>query len=100
MTFRLILSPLAEQQLLDLELDEDKRDLAKLRRVRKCLGLLETNPRHPGLQTHEYASLAGENGEKVWEAYVENKTPAAWRVFFHYGPEKGEITIVAITPHP
>jgi len=98
--FSLIIQPEAERQLHDLEFDEDKADLVKLRKVRKCLGLLETNPRHPGLQTHEYNSLEGANGEKVWEAYVENKTFSAWRVFWHYGPGKDVITILAITPHP
>lgn len=44
--------------------------------------------------------MRGENGEKVWEAYAENKTPSAWRVFWHYGAGGNEITIVAITPHP
>ncbi len=26
--------------------------------------------------------------------------PAAYRVFFYYGPKRGEITVFAITPHP
>lgn len=95
MPFRLEFTRRAEEALHDLELDKDK-----LKKVRKCLGLLENNPRHPGLNTHPYESVQGENGEKVFEAYVENKTPAAWRVFWHYGPGKGVITIVAITAHP
>lgn len=53
-----------------------------------------------GLQTPEYRSVAGAQGEKVFEAYAENKTPAAFRIFWHYGPEPGDITIIAITPHP
>ena len=100
MPFALIFQPEAEGQLHDLEFDENKRDLVKLRKVRKCLGFLETNPKHPSLETHEYSSFQGVRGEKVWEAYVENKTSSAWRVFWHYGPGKGVITIVAITPHP
>jgi hypothetical protein len=56
--------------------------------------------RHRSLQTHEYTDMKGENGEKVWEAYAQNNTSGAYRIFFHYGPEKGEITIIAITPHP
>jgi len=64
------------------------------------LGLLQTNPRHPGLKTHEYTTLKGPNDEKVFEAYAENKTPAAFRIFWYYGPKKSEITIVAITSHP
>jgi hypothetical protein len=98
--FRLELAPRAAQELHDLEHHKDRKDLAKLKRVRNCLGLLERNPKHPSLKTHEYSSITGANGEKVWEAYVENNTPAAWRVFWHYGPPKTVITVVAITPHP
>lgn len=45
------------------------------KQVLKTLGLLELNTRHPGLHTHEYDSLHGANGERVWEAYAQNKTP-------------------------
>ena len=68
--------------------------------VRKCLGFLETNLRHPSLNTHEFRSLIGPNGEKVFEAYAQHKTPGAYRVFWYYGPKRGMITIIAITPHP
>jgi hypothetical protein len=72
----------------------------RLKAVRKTLGLLETNPRHPGLNTHKYSDIAGPNGEDVFEAYAENNTPGAYRVFWIYGPGKDAITIIAITPHP
>ena len=74
---------------------------------RKTLGLLETNLRHPSLQTHRFHSLHGPQGEEVFEAYAQNRTPGAYRVFFYYGPDRVEgrkrfsvLTIVAITPHP
>lgn len=81
-------------------LEEDKGLEKRLKAVRKALGYLETNPRHTGLNTHEFSSLRGANGEKLFEAYAENRTPAAYRIFWHYGPGKDVITIVAITPHP
>jgi len=62
--------------------------------------LLQTNRKHPSLHTHKYESLKGKNGEEVFEAYAENKTPAAYRIFWHYGPGQGVMTILAITPHP
>lgn len=34
----------------------------------------------------------------VFEAYAENETPAAYRLFWYYGPEEKEITIYSITP--
>lgn len=100
MPFRLVLTPRAKNDLNRLGPSSDSGDPVKLKKVRKCLGLLESNPRHPGLETHEFSSLKGSGGEKVFEAYVENNTPSAWRVFWHYGPGPGEITILAITAHP
>jgi hypothetical protein len=72
------------------------------KQVKKTVELLKQNPRHPGLETHAYSSMANpvRPGEKVWEAYAQNNTPGAYRVFWVYGPEKSEITIIAITPHP
>ena len=92
-------------QLRELQANPAKKGLYK--QVLKTLGLLETNVRHPGLSTHEYDSLAGARGERVWEAYAQNQTPGAYRVFFHYGPDEtvGKkripvLTVVAIVPHP
>jgi len=72
----------------------------RFKAVRKALGFLETNPRHPGLNTHKFTSLSGPNGEEIFEAYAENNTPCAYRIFWYYGPSKKQITILAITPHP
>ena len=77
-----------------------KQDPKKYKKVLKTLGLMETNLRHPGLKTHKYDSLEGPNGEEVFEAYVENRTPGAFRVFWFYGPNQKELTVLAITPHP
>jgi hypothetical protein len=75
-------------------LGRDRALAKRLKAVQKSLGLLERGgPRHPSLQTHPFASRTGPNGEKVFEAYAENRTPAAYRIFFCYGPDKDEITI-------
>jgi len=100
LNFKISLTDTAKDQLRELEFGPSKSDLVKLKKVRKCLGYLQTNPRHPGLEAHEFSSMSGNKGEKVWEAYAENKTPTAWRVFWHYGPGKDEITILTITQHP
>ena len=68
--------------------------------VKKTIELLAKNPRHKSLQTHQYFSLKGPNGEKVLEAYAEQKTSAAYRVFWFYGLSRGRITVFAITPDP
>ncbi len=81
-------------------LAENASRLKRFKAVRKALGYLETNPSHPGLNTHKYSALVGPDGKEIIEAYAENKTPAAYRIFWFYGPGKKEITIIAITPHP
>lgn len=81
-------------------LKSDAPQKARYKAIKKTIGFLAMNPRHNSLQTHEYMSLRGPNREKVFEAYVQQKTPAAYRVFWYYGPSKGIITILAITPHP
>lgn len=90
-----------DQASLDLDALENNPALSKrLKSVHKALGYLQSNPRHPGLSTHKYTSLAGPSGEDVFEAYAGNNTPGAYRSFWLYGPGKDVITIIAITPHP
>ena len=97
-SFQILVTPQAKADLAALA--KDKAAAKHLKSVQKALGLLETNLRHPSLQTHEYEALKGPNGEKVYEAYAENKTPAAYRIFWHYGPERGTISVLTITAHP
>ncbi len=96
--FDILLTDEAKNQLNILKID---RGLSKrYKAVKKALQFLSQNPRHPGLRTHEFTTLKGPKGEKVFEAYAEQATPAAYRVFWYYGPKENQITIVAITPHP
>jgi hypothetical protein len=89
------------------ELEASAAKSGELKQVRKTLGLLETNLRHPSLQTHRFHSLHGPKGEEVFEAYAQNRTSGAFRIFFYYGPDRVEgkkrfpvLTIIAITSHP
>ncbi len=66
----------------------------------KTLHFLAQNPRHPSLNTHEIDVLSKKFDVKVFEAYLENNTPGARRLFWAYGPNKGEITILAVERHP
>lgn len=85
---------------------KDKKKSSKqeglFKQVHKTLDLLRNNPKHPGLKTHEYTSIENpyDKKQKVFEAYAQNQTSSAYRVFWCYGPGKKEITIIAITPHP
>ncbi len=98
-------TPTADAQLTALENSPSSAPL--LAQVRKALAYLEIDPSHPSLHTHEFTSLSGVNGEKVFEAYAQNNTPGAYRIFWHYGPDEIQgkkrvpvITIIAITRHP
>jgi hypothetical protein len=72
------------------------------KQVEKCVRLLLENPRHPGPKTQEYDSIENPYDPKaqVFEAYVQHRTPGAYGLFWCYGPNAGELTIIAITLHP
>ena len=78
----------------------NKDEVKLYNKLGKAMKLISQNPRHPGLETHEISSLSKRYGEKVWQSYLENKTPAAGRLFWSYGPERGDITIIGVEPHP
>ena len=96
--FELIFTPQADSDLKEIENDPSENNVLKA--VRKTLGLMETNLRHPSLNTHEFTLLKGPNGEKVFEAYAQQRTPSAYRIFWYYGSRSKQITVVAVTPHP
>lgn len=98
MTFRLNISKEAKQQLVTLKFNPHLEK--RLKAVSNALKKLQENPRHPGLNVHLIDNILGPNGEKIWEAYAENNTPGAYRIFFYYGPERQMINIVSILPHP
>ena len=98
MKFRLVFTETAKGSLKELKHDKSRKKRYKA--VGKTLKFLSENPRHPSLQTHKYFSITGPGGEVIFEAYAEQNTPAAYRVFFFYGPKERSITIIAVTPHP
>jgi hypothetical protein len=78
----------------------DKEEQKFYRKLVKALRHLSENPRHNSLASHEIDDLTRKYGIKIFQSYLESKTPAAGRVFWAYGPDKGDITILAIEPHP
>lgn len=65
-----------------------------------ALKKLAEDPAYPGLQTHEIPPLSKRYGIKVWQSYLENKTSHAMRMYWVYGPDQQEITIIGLEPHP
>lgn len=105
MIFSLRFTSEAKRQLGEIQKDPHRSALCK--QVFKALAYLESNPRHPGLRTHLYQSIKGIHGEKVFESYVQNHTPGAYRIFWQYGfdinsksQKISAIIVIAITPHP
>jgi len=72
----------------------------RFKAVTKALGHIQINPKYPGLRTHKHSNFAKYISQEVFQSYAENHTPGAYRIFWHYGPEKSEITILSIEPHP
>ena len=96
--FEIFLTKEAKNQLNILKKD---RGLEKrYKAVAKTIKFIAQNPRHKSIQTHEFTSLKGPNKEKIFEAYAEQSTPAAYRIFWYYGPDKNQITIISIIKHP
>ncbi len=106
---KLRFKPPADEQLTGIESDPALKGV--LKQVRKTLGYLEINLRAKSLQTHEYESLTRRYGRKIFEAYAQQNTPGAYRVFWHYGDDEIDangkripvitvILITLVTPHP
>jgi hypothetical protein len=78
----------------------NKEEQKFFKKLIKVLDYLQENPRHNSLQSHEIDDLSRKYGLKIFQSHLENNTPAAGRIFWAYGPGKGDITILAVEPHP
>ena len=97
MHFKLQFSEEAKQKIIELERDKSKKGL--LKQLRKVLGFMETNLKHPSLNTHKFSEITCSLGD-VFESYAQNNTPGAYRIFWVYGPGRKELYILDISPHP
>jgi len=96
--FEIVYTPRSAQQRRALESDPGKARVWKA--VRKTLAMMETDLRHPGLRTHKFHGQKGPQGQDVFEAYAQNRTPGAYRIFWCYGAEPRTLVILLIVPHP
>jgi len=98
-------TPSADEQLTRLESDPSLNGV--LKQVRKTLGYIETNLQAKSLQSHKHFSLSRRYKKEIFEAYAQQHTPGAYRVYWHYGPDETDkngkripvITIIAMLPH-
>ena len=78
---------------------ESRRWNEKFKKAQKAIRLMiESGPTHPSFCTHQMDTLKGPGGATIWNSYVENKTPQAWRMYW-VRCEDGSIQIVSIGPH-
>ena len=69
-------------------------------RFRFLFEKLSLDPMYPSLNSHEITDLSRRYGMKVWQSYLENKKSGARRMYWVYGPDQQEITIIGLEPHP
>lgn len=96
MAFELVPTSQVEETVALLQ----RTDERKYRKVVRCFAKLEQDPAYPGLNSHPFENIKGPLGERIWESYVENNSPSAWRVWWYYGPGTGEISVFTVGPHP
>ena len=111
MSFQILWTPEAASQFQELQQaaeaavrkGRNTKQFGLFQQVEGCIRKLSTHgPGHPGLHSHPFSSLPNPLNpeEKMFESDAQNRTPGAYRVFWCYGPKQGQITLIAITPHP
>ena len=77
-----------------------KKELSLYNKWGKAMRLLSQDPSYPSLHTHDIEPLTKRYGVKVWQSYLENNTSRAMRMYWVYGPDRQDITIIGLEPHP
>lgn len=86
-----------EKKIKEQTANKNEQKLFKL--LVSCFSKLSNDPRYPGLCTHDIEALTKRYGQKVWESYLENHKLGAGRIFWVYGPDQSDITIIGLEPH-
>ena len=77
-----------------------KKELALYNKWGKAMRLLSQDPSYPSLHTHDIEPLTKRYGVKVWQSYLENNASRAMRMYWVYRPDRQDITIIGLEPHP
>ena len=95
--FELRVTPEAFKQIQKVMENPSKKGLQK--QLKKALSNLQKNPQHSSLRSHLMPQFDIMFGTKVYSSYAQNNTPQAYRILWAYGPEKKQLTVLAIIPH-
>ena len=73
----------------------------RFKKAQKAIGLMrDVGPHHAGFNTHPMKTLLGPDGRTIFNSYVENHTPGAWRMYWVWWDESRTIVyVVSIGPH-
>ncbi len=96
--YQVMLTLNAQSQLIMLQ--NDPQMIPVFNAVNKIIEFLSINPNHVSLHTQKYHTARGANNETVFESYVQQSTPGAYRIFWHYGPQPSTISVISIIKHP
>ncbi len=94
MSFELKITPEAKKQIEKIMKDSSKKGLQK--QLKKAFKNLRDNPKYPALKSHPFGDV---DGVKIWTSYVQNNTPQAYRILWHYGDKKLTIVLLNVIPH-
>ena len=90
-------SPSVDAWLRDAATSGQLRE--KFKKAKRAIRVMrEVGPSHPSFCTHQMENLKGPGDAQIWNSYVENKTPQAWRMYW-VRCDDGSIQIVSIGPH-
>lgn len=91
------LSPSVDEWLREAE--RTPRLKEKFKKAKRAIRMMvEAGPTYPSFCTHQMENLKGPGGATIWNSYVENKTPQAWRMYW-VRCDDGSIQVVSIGPH-
>lgn len=97
--FHVQLTEPVEKKRLSLNAPATKRVYRDLNKA--LTRLSDPGPQHPKLRTHRSANLDGHFGERIYQSYVQDGVPNAWRMWWFYDLDKERtITVAVIAPHP
>ncbi len=72
---------------------------SRYKKAKKAIkNMRDVGPSHPGFHTHKMENLPGPGGVPIWNSYVENHAPNAWRMYW-IRENDGVIYVLSIGPH-
>lgn len=94
---RVVFSPSVDDWLRAAKGSAQLRE--KFKKAQKAIRMMrEAGPTYPSFCTHQMQHLKGPGDVPIWNSYVENKTPQAWRMYW-VRRDDGAVQIVSIGPH-